>query len=88
MSQNPWQPRQDPLEQALEAGADIIMLDEFSLADMKEAVALNGGKAKLEASGGINDQTLVPIAETGVDYISIGNLAKSVKAVDLSMRLV
>ncbi|GHD53084.1 nicotinate-nucleotide pyrophosphorylase [carboxylating] [Marinobacter persicus] len=78
----------EELAQALEAGADIIMLDEFSLADMREAVALNGGKAKLEASGGINDQTLVPIAETGVDYISIGNLTKSVKAVDLSMRLI
>ena len=78
----------EELAQALEAGADIIMLDEFSLADMREAVAQNGGKAKLEASGGINDQTLVPIAETGVDYISIGNLTKSVKAVDLSMRLI
>lgn len=78
----------DELAQALEAGADVIMLDEFSLADMREAVAMNNGKAKLEASGGINDQTLVPIAETGVDYISIGNLTKSVKAVDLSMRLI
>ena len=74
--------------QALEAGADVIMLDEFSLAEMKEAVALNAGKAKLEASGGVDDQTLVPIAETGVDYISIGNLTKGVKAVDLSMRLI
>jgi len=78
----------EEVAQALEAGADVIMLDEFSLADMREAVALNAGMAKLEASGGINDQTLVPIAETGVDYISIGNLTKSVKAVDLSMRLI
>jgi nicotinate-nucleotide pyrophosphorylase (carboxylating) len=78
----------EELAEALQAGADIIMLDEFSLEDMKQAVAMNAGKAKLEASGGINDQTLVPIAETGVDYISIGNLTKSVKAVDLSMRLI
>ncbi|KPQ01141.1 carboxylating nicotinate-nucleotide diphosphorylase [Marinobacter sp. HL-58] len=77
----------DELEQALAAGADIIMLDEFSLDDMKKAVARTAGAAKLEASGGINDETLVPVAETGVDYISIGALTKDVRAVDLSMRL-
>lgn len=77
----------DELAQALKAGADIIMLDEFSLEDMRTAVATTGGKAKLEASGGINTDTLVPIAETGVDFISIGALTKDVKAVDLSMRL-
>ena len=77
----------DELEQALLAGADIIMLDEFSLEDMRTAVATTGGKAKLEASGGINADTLVPIAETGVDFISIGALTKDLKAVDLSMRL-
>ncbi|SNB56407.1 nicotinate-nucleotide pyrophosphorylase [carboxylating] [Marinobacter sp. es.042] len=77
----------DELEQALRAGADIIMLDEFSLEDMRTAVATTGGKAKLEASGGINADTLVPIAETGVDFISIGALTKDLKAVDLSMRL-
>jgi nicotinate-nucleotide pyrophosphorylase (carboxylating) len=77
----------DELAQALKAGADIIMLDEFSLEDMRTAVAITGGKAKLEASGGINADTLVPIAETGVDFISIGALTKDVKAVDLSMRL-
>ncbi|MBU2874419.1 carboxylating nicotinate-nucleotide diphosphorylase [Marinobacter salexigens] len=75
------------LEQALRAGADIIMLDEFSMEDLRAAVAINEGRAKLEASGGINSDTLVPIAETGVDYISIGALTKDVKAVDLSMRL-
>lgn len=75
------------LEQALAAGADIIMLDELSLEDMRTAVALTQGRAKLEASGGINDSTLTVIAETGVDYISIGALTKDVKAVDLSMRL-
>ena len=75
------------LAQALSAGADIIMLDEFSMEDMLCAVAMNEGRAKLEASGGINANTLVPIAETGVDYISIGALTKDVRAVDLSMRL-
>ncbi len=75
------------LKQALDAGADIIMLDELSLEDMREAVRLNAGRAKLEASGGINDDTLRVIAETGVDYISIGAMTKDVKAVDLSMRL-
>ncbi|KOP51956.1 MULTISPECIES: carboxylating nicotinate-nucleotide diphosphorylase [Pseudomonas syringae group] len=75
------------LQQALDAGANIIMLDELSLADMREAVRLTAGRASLEASGGINDDTLRVIAETGVDYISIGAMTKDVKAVDLSMRL-
>lgn len=75
------------LEQALSAGADIIMLDEFSMDNLRAAVAMNKGRAKLEASGGITAETLVPIAETGVDYISIGALTKDVRAVDLSMRL-
>jgi nicotinate-nucleotide pyrophosphorylase (carboxylating) len=77
----------DELEQALEAGADIIMLDEFSLEGMREAVLLTGSAAKLEASGGISERTLVAIAETGVDYISIGALTKDIRAIDLSMRL-
>lgn len=77
----------DELGQALSAGADIIMLDEFSLADMTTAVAQTAGRAKLEASGNINEQTLVPVAETGVDYISIGALTKHLRATDLSMRL-
>ncbi|WP_137983588.1 carboxylating nicotinate-nucleotide diphosphorylase [Pseudomonas viridiflava] len=75
------------LQQALDAGADIIMLDELSLDDMREAVRLTAGRASLEASGGINEDTLRVIAETGVDYISIGAMTKDVKAVDLSMRL-
>ncbi len=75
------------LKQALDAGVDIIMLDELSLDDMREAVRLTAGRASLEASGGINDDTLRVIAETGVDYISIGAMTKDVKAVDLSMRL-
>lgn len=77
----------EELREALEAGADIVMLDELSLEDMREAVRLTAGRAKLEASGGINDSTLRVIAETGVDYISLGTLTKDVKAVDLSMRL-
>lgn len=76
--------------EALKAGADIVMLDNFSLEDMREAVRFNkeenNSAAKLEASGGITDTTLRPIAETGVDYISIGALTKDCKAVDLSMR--
>ena len=77
----------EELDQALTAGADIIMLDNFSIADMKKAVAINAGKAKLEASGNINESTLVPTAETGVDFISIGGLTKHCRAVDLSMRV-
>ena len=77
----------DELQQALDGGADIIMLDELSLDEMREAVRLTAGRAKLEASGGVTDATLRTIAETGVDYISIGTLTKDVKAVDLSMRL-
>jgi nicotinate-nucleotide pyrophosphorylase (carboxylating) len=75
------------LDQALEAKADIIMLDNFSIDDMKNAVAINAGRAKLEASGNINEQTLIPTAETGVDFISIGGLTKHCRAVDLSMRV-
>ncbi|WP_287029030.1 carboxylating nicotinate-nucleotide diphosphorylase [Pseudomonas sp. UBA6310] len=77
----------EELKEALDAGADIVMLDELSLDDMRTAVRLTDGKAKLEASGGINDTTLRAIAETGVDYISLGTLTKDIKAVDLSMRL-
>ena len=77
----------DELRQALDAGADIIMLDELDHDDMRTAVALTAGRAKLEASGGINRDTLRSYAETGVDYISIGTLTKDVKAIDLSMRL-
>ena len=77
----------EELRQALEAGADIVMLDELTQDEMRQAVAITQGRAKLEASGGINESTLRAIAETGVDYISIGTLTKDVKAVDLSMRL-
>lgn len=80
----------EEFREALAAGADTVMLDNFSLDDMREAVRFNKEendcKTKLEASGGITDETLRPIAETGVDYISIGALTKDCKAVDLSMR--
>jgi nicotinate-nucleotide pyrophosphorylase (carboxylating) len=75
------------LEQALSAKADIIMLDNFSVELLNEAISLTAGRAKLEASGGITDGTLVPIAETGVDYISIGALTKDCQSIDLSMRI-
>lgn len=77
----------DELRQALAAGADIIMLDELSLEDMRTAVEINASQAKLEASGNVNEHTIRAIAETGVDYISLGTLTKDIKAVDLSMRL-
>lgn len=74
------------LDQALAAGADVIMLDNFSLEDMNTGVIRAAGKAKLEASGNVTDSTITPIAETGVDYISIGALTKDLKSIDLSMR--
>lgn len=77
----------DELEQALSAGADIIMLDDFDLEGMRKAVAFSAGRAKLEASGGVRESTLLAIAQTGVDYISIGGLTKDCRAVDLSMRV-
>ncbi len=80
----------DELRQALAAGADMALLDEFSLDDLRAAVALNrahpNGPMKLEASGGITLESLRAIAETGVDFISVGSLTKHVRAVDLSMR--
>ena len=75
------------LQQALQAGADIILLDNFELEQLTEAVAANHGQCKLEASGGIDKDLLVKIAETGVDYISIGALTKHCRAIDLSMLL-
>ena len=75
----------EELEQATAAGADIIMLDNFQVSDISEAVKINDGRSKLEASGGIDEEKLVNIAETGVDYISIGALTKNCKAFDLSL---
>ena len=74
------------LETALEHGATSILLDNFSVEMMTEAVSRNAGRAELEASGNVNMKTVVAIANTGVDRISIGALTKDVRAVDLSMR--
>ncbi len=75
------------LEEALEAGATMILLDNMDLASMKEAVRINGGRAILEISGGVTLDSVRAVAETGVDRISIGSLTKDVKATDFSMRL-
>ena len=81
----------DEFIEARKAGADIIMLDNFSLENLRKAVQQNrvlAGKApKLEASGGITDKTLLSIARSGIDFISIGTLTKDCQSVDLSMRL-
>jgi len=74
------------LEAALDAGADIIMLDNFTLEMMRESVAITAGRALLEISGNVTDYTLREFAETGVDFISVGALTKHVRALDLSMR--
>ncbi|ENU5815731.1 carboxylating nicotinate-nucleotide diphosphorylase [Vibrio fluvialis] len=76
----------DELRLAIEAGADIIMLDNFTLDMMREAVVINAGRAALENSGNVTMETLREYAETGVDYISVGALTKHVRAMDLSMR--
>ncbi|WP_318475802.1 carboxylating nicotinate-nucleotide diphosphorylase [Photobacterium leiognathi] len=76
----------DELKQAIEAGADIVMLDNFNLEMMREAVAFNAGRVALENSGDITLSNIRECAETGVDYISVGALTKHVKAMDLSMR--
>ena len=77
----------EQLHEALNAGADIIMLDNFTPEQMMEAVKVTAGRAQLEASGNITDETLLTFASTGVDYISIGALTKHCKAIDLSMRI-
>lgn len=77
----------EQLHEALEAGADIIMLDNFTPEQMIEAVKVTAGRAQLEASGNITDETLLTFASTGVDYISIGALTKHCRAIDLSMRI-
>ncbi|PHS86201.1 nicotinate-nucleotide pyrophosphorylase [Aeromonas dhakensis] len=76
------------LEQALAAQADIVMLDNFDMPMMREAVALNQGRAKLEVSGNVTLDTLAEYAATGVDFISVGALTKHVRALDLSMRFI
>lgn len=75
------------LEQAIEAGARLILLDNFSLEDLRTAVRMTAGRAALEASGGITLDNVRAVAETGVDRISVGSLTKNVRAVDLSLRI-
>lgn len=76
----------DELDDALKAGADIIMLDNFNTDQMREAVKRVNGQARLEVSGNVTAETLREFAETGVDFISVGALTKHVRALDLSMR--
>ena len=76
----------DQLQEALDGGAKLILLDNMSNTQMREAVKLANGRAELEASGGVSLQTVRAIAETGVDRISIGSLTKDIQALDLSMR--
>jgi len=74
------------VREALAAEADRIMLDNFDIATTKEAVALIGGRCEVESSGGITEHTLVPFAECGVDYISVGALTHHIKGVDMSLK--
>ena len=76
------------LAEALEAGVKSVLLDNFELASMREAVEVNAGRALLEASGGVNMESVRAIAETGVDRISIGSLTKDIKATDFSLRII
>lgn len=75
----------DEVRQALDAGADVLLLDNMDLDTLREAVELCSGKALTEASGGVNLETVRDIAETGVDFISVGALTHSVRAIDISM---
>lgn len=78
----------DELKEALSVDVDIIMLDNMSCEEMKKAVGITAGRAKLEASGGITDETLRAVAETGVDIISMGAITHSVKAFDISLKII
>tara|TARA_B100001175_G_scaffold39884_1_gene29239 strand:+ start:600 stop:1436 length:837 start_codon:yes stop_codon:yes gene_type:complete len=78
----------EQLSEAISAKPDIIMLDNFKLQDIRKAVTINPGNAKLEVSGNINQESLVNVAKTGVDYISVGALTKHCRAIDFSLLLV
>ncbi|WP_410474363.1 carboxylating nicotinate-nucleotide diphosphorylase [Guyparkeria sp. TX1] len=78
----------EQLEEALGAGVKRVLLDNFALDQLREAVRLTAGRAKLESSGNVSLETVRDVAETGVDYISIGALTKHVDAIDLSMRFI
>jgi len=73
------------VQQALDARADIILLDNMTLEELRQAVQVSAGRAKLEASGGVNLETVRGIAETGVDFISVGALTHSARAVDIAL---
>jgi len=75
----------DMVQEALDCGVEVIMFDNMDLDEMKQGLKLVNGRAMTEASGGINESTIVPIAETGVDIISVGDLTHTVKAVDVSL---
>lgn len=77
----------EELEQALAAGADIVMLDNFTNKQIQQAVAISQGKCKLEVSGNITDERLASLSNLGVDYISSGALTKNIQAIDLSLRI-
>jgi nicotinate-nucleotide pyrophosphorylase (carboxylating) len=77
----------DEVNQALKAKADILLLDNFTLQQLKQAVEINNGQAKLEASGNVDLNTVRKIANTGVDYVSVGALTKNIDAIDLSLRV-
>ena len=77
----------DELQEALGLGVEVIMLDNMSCEDMAKAVEITAGRAKLEASGNVTSETIRSIAETGVDIISLGALTHSVKAFDISMKI-
>ena len=76
------------LEQALDAGADAVLLDNFTLDQIREAVQINNGRARLEVSGGVEKSDLADLAAAGVDFISVGTLTKDVRAIDFSMLLI
>jgi nicotinate-nucleotide pyrophosphorylase (carboxylating) len=76
---------QDQVKQAVDAGVDFILLDNMSLAQLRRAVKLVAGRAKTEASGGVNLKTVRAVAETGVDFISVGALTHSARAVDIGL---
>jgi nicotinate-nucleotide pyrophosphorylase (carboxylating) len=78
----------DEVKEALGLGVDVIMLDNMTVAQIKKAVKLVNGKCKLEASGGITSKTIKAVAETGVDFISVGALTHSIKSVDLSLKVI
>ena len=76
----------DEVQQALDAGADQLLLDNMDNDTLRQAVATTAGRAKLEASGGVTLNTVQGIAQTGVDFISVGSISKNIRAIDLSMR--